>query len=106
MGYEEQKERIAAEVGRPIVHRVFESMVSDITGLLAKFALRSIDEGGLILGLELLLPRLRRFAPGGIASEISQRCEQVLLNALTEGECADEGGKCTIRYPDDENMND
>jgi len=51
-----------------------------------------IDPNAFIEGLQLLLPRLRRFAPGGPASAIAERCETVLMNALTEGESLDETG--------------
>jgi len=40
----------------------------------------------------MLIVRLRRFAPGGPASAIAERCEVVLMNALTEGESPDDAG--------------
>lgn len=78
------------EIARSSVDRIFESLVSDVSDLVCKLALDIIDAGGFIEGLELLVPRLRRFAPGGPASAIAERCETILLNALTEGESLDE----------------
>ena len=79
-----------AEIARSTVHRVFESLVGDVSGLVAKQSLEVIDAKAFIEGLDLLLPRLRRFAPGGPADKIAEGCETVLLNALTEGESLDE----------------
>jgi len=82
-----------AEIARSTVRRVFESLVGDVSSLVAKQALEVIDAGGFIEGLVLLLPRLRRFAPGGPADKIAEGCETVLLNALTEGESPDESAR-------------
>jgi hypothetical protein len=79
-------------IGRSSVERIFESLVSDVTDLMTKLTLDIIDGAGFIEGLELLIARLRRFAPGGPASAIADRCETILLNALTEGESLDEPG--------------
>jgi hypothetical protein len=90
MGYEESREKMKSEIGRSTVERIFESLVSDVTDLTAKLALDVIDAAGFIEGLELLVPRLRRFAPGGPASQIAERCETVLMNALSGGDSPDE----------------
>jgi len=92
MGYEESREKIKTMVGRSSVERIFETLVSDVTDMVGKLALDITDADGFIEGLELLLPRLRRFAPGGPASVISERCETILLNTLTEGESLDQTG--------------
>jgi len=39
MGYEASCERMRSEIARPVVERVFESLVSDVGGLSAKLAL-------------------------------------------------------------------
>jgi hypothetical protein len=80
-------------LGRSAVERIFETLVSDVGDMSAKLALDITDAEGFIEGLELLLPRLRRFAPGGAASVIAERSEMILFNALTEGESMDETGK-------------
>ncbi len=90
MGYEESREKLKSMIGRSSVERIFESLVSDVSDLMNKLALDIIDAAGFIEGLELLVPRLRRFAPGGPARGIAERCETILLNALTEGESLDE----------------
>jgi hypothetical protein len=92
MGYEESREKMKSMIARSSVERIFESLVSDVTDLMTKLALDIIDAPAFIEGLELLLPRLRRFAPAGPASAIAERCEMILLNALTEGESPDETG--------------
>ncbi len=92
MGYEESKEKMKGEIARSSVQRIFESLVSDVTDLTAKLALDVIDATAFIEGLELLVPRLRRFAPGGPAADIAERCETILLNALTGDESVDERG--------------
>jgi hypothetical protein len=93
MGYEESTEKMRSMIARSSVERIFESLVSDVTDLMTKLTLDMIDAAGFIEGLELLIPRLRRFAPGGLASAIAEQCETVLLNALTEGESLDETGE-------------
>ena len=78
------------EIARSAIERIFETLVTDVTVLVAKLTLQHIHASAFIEGLELLLPRLRRFAPGGVASIISERCETVLMTALNEGESLDE----------------
>jgi len=90
MGIQEQREIMRKEIARSTMERMFQSLVSDIGDLNAKYAIGLIDAGGLIEGLQLLIPRLLRFAPGGPASRIADRCEVILMNALTEGEDGDE----------------
>ena len=71
MGYDEANKKMRVEIGRTTVERVFESLVSEITGLVTKLTLEIIGEHALIGGLEVLIPRLRRFAPGGPAGSRS-----------------------------------
>jgi len=92
MGFEQGRQDMRAEIARTTVDRIFETLVSDVSALGGKLALGLIDRGAYIEGVELLVPRLRRFGPGGPADAISQRCETVLMNALTEGEAVDEPG--------------
>jgi len=94
MGLEEGREKMRVEIARSTMERIFESLVNDVVGLTAKLALGVIDARGFIEGLQLLIPRLARFAPGGAASRILQRCETILLNALTEGQSMDENPGC------------
>ena len=99
MAYEESRKKMKSEIARSSVERIFESLVSDLADLRAKLALDIIDAAGFVEGLELLIPRLRRFAPGGPARAIAERCETILLNALTEGESLDERGKALTKKP-------
>ena len=77
-------------IGRPMAERVFESLVGDVQDLSCKLAVELIGPPAFISGLEMLIPRLRNFAPGGAAARIVERSEQVILNALVEGEALDE----------------
>ena len=95
MELEKGREGMRAEIQRSTVERVFESLVTNVSSLPTKLALKMIDARGFIEGLELLIPRLARFAPGGPADRIAERCETILLNALTEGESLDETGSPT-----------
>ena len=72
MGHEESKEEMKRLIARSMVERIFESLISDVTDLTAKLALDVIDAPAFIAGIELLVPRLRRFALGGPASQISE----------------------------------
>lgn len=90
MGYEEAREGMRSGIARSTMRCIFETLVRDVSDLAAKVALEVIDADGFIEGLELLLPRLRRFAPGGQADRIAERCETILMNALTEGESSEE----------------
>jgi len=92
MGIEEERQKMRVEIARSTMERVFESLVNDVIGLTGKQALGLIDAAAFIEGLQLLIPRLTRFAPGGVASRIAERCETILMNALTEGESPDETG--------------
>lgn len=98
MGCEKGIGAMREEIGRSVTKRVFESLVGDVSDLVGKLAMDIIDGDGLIQGLELLLPRLRRFAPGGAADIIATRCEVVLMNALTENDSMDEGGYVRIKH--------
>jgi len=64
MGYEEARVRMRSEIGRSSVERIFETLVFDVSGLVSKFKLEVIDAEAFIEGLQLLMERLRRFAPG------------------------------------------
>jgi hypothetical protein len=58
------KEKMRREIERPVVERVFGSLVDDVTALVAKMTIESIDERAFVEGLEVLLRHLHRFAPG------------------------------------------
>jgi hypothetical protein len=83
---------LRANIGRSSVGRIFETLVRDAADLSTGLSLRSIETETFIAGIELLVPRLRRFAPGGLAERVGQRHEMILTSVLSEGESPDETG--------------